>query len=174
MVHSHGAQKNDPGDFPAADSLVDTASMYSNGYRAPDSTAGRRQGIILATKYPPPFNGKVDNFQEVLSGSLERLQRTTIDLYQVHYPVRQMPMTQLMNFMAEAVEEGKVRTVGVSNFTAEQMRGMPSWRARHSAGFEPGAVFLVTEKEIDGVLDTCELGVTLILFPAGWAPYRKI
>jgi aryl-alcohol dehydrogenase-like predicted oxidoreductase len=149
--------------------LVDTASIYSNGaseLRIAQLAEGKN--LILATKYPPPFSGKVDNFQKVLSGSLERLQRTTIDLYQIHYPVRNLPIAQLMSFMADAVEAGKVNAVGVSNFSAEQMRLAHAELAKRGIPLASNQVqysLVYRKPEVDGVLETCrELGVTLMAY----------
>ncbi|OGO32814.1 MAG: hypothetical protein A2Z16_03825 [Chloroflexi bacterium RBG_16_54_18] len=169
---SHGAQEEQDAleiSLAAGVNLVDTASMYSNGAserRLAQLSEGK--DLILATKYPPPFSGKVDNFQKVLAGSLERLQCTTIDLYQVHYPVRHMPIAELMNYMADAVEAGKVKTVGVSNFTAEQMRLAHADLAKRGIPLASNQVqysLVYRKPEIDGVLDACrELGVTLIAY----------
>ena len=57
-----------------------------------------------------------------LARSLELLQRTTVDLYIHHYPSRWVSIPRLMNLMADAVEHGEVRAVGVSNYSADQMR----------------------------------------------------
>ncbi len=50
----------------------------------------------------------------------ERLER--IDLYQHHFPSRRVSIPRLMESMADAVDGGKIRAVGVSNYSAEQMR----------------------------------------------------
>ena len=47
---------------------------------------------------------------------------STIDLYQHHFPSRRISIPSLMGFMADAVAEGKVRAIGVSNYSAEQLR----------------------------------------------------
>jgi aryl-alcohol dehydrogenase-like predicted oxidoreductase len=149
--------------------FIDTAAMYSNG--ASESRLGElAQGrdLILATKYPPPFNGRVDNFARRLEGSLERLRCTTIDLYQVHYPVRKTPIAELMNYMADAVEAGKVKAVGVSNFSAAQMRLAHAELAKRGLPLASNQVMyslVHRQPEVDGVLEACrELNITLMAY----------
>ena len=57
-----------------------------------------------------------------LADSLARLRRDHVDLYQHHFPSRRVDIPRLMNLMADAVAAGQVRAVGVSNYSADQMR----------------------------------------------------
>lgn len=103
--------------------FIDTAAMYGNGaseLRVAELTRGKK--IVIATKFPSSFRPWENNFPRDLEGSLKRLGRETIDLYQIHYPFRWLSIPKMMNQMADAVEAGKIKTVGVSNFSAEQMR----------------------------------------------------
>ena len=101
-----------------------------------------------------------------LARSLELLQRTTVDLYMHHYPSRWVSIPRLMNLMADAVEQGKVRAVGVSNYSADQMRLAHAVLADRGIPLASNQVeysLLHRQPETDGVLDACrELGVTLI------------
>ena len=98
--------------------------------------------------------------------SLELLQRPTVDLYMHHYPSRWVSIPKLMNLMADAVEQGKVRAVGVSNYSADQMRLAHRVLADRGIPLASNQVeysLLHRQPETDGVLDACrELGVTLI------------
>jgi aryl-alcohol dehydrogenase-like predicted oxidoreductase len=99
--------------------LLDTAAMYGSGaseWRVGDLTEGRE--VVIATKFPASFFSRDVSLPDSLEGSLARLRRPVIDLYQVHYPSRWMSIPKLMNLMADAVEAGKVRAVGVSNYSA--------------------------------------------------------
>jgi aryl-alcohol dehydrogenase-like predicted oxidoreductase len=149
--------------------LIDTAEMYSAG--ASERRVGElAQGkdVLIATKFPPgPFSGD-DTLPKALDDSLARLQRKTIDLYQHHFPARPKSIPKLMNSMADAVEAGKIRAVGVSNYSAEQMRLAHSELARRGIPLASNQVqysLLYRTPEVDGVLDACrELGVTLIAY----------
>ena len=173
--------------------FVDTAAMYGKGAserRVGELTAGK--DVVVATKFPFSFLSRASSLPATLEGSLARLQRETIDLYQVHYPFRWMSLPTLMKLMAEAVQAGKIRAVGVSNYNAQQMRAAHAELARRGIPLASNQVqysLLHRDPEIDGVLEACrELGVTLIAYmplasgaltgkytattrPAGWRRY---
>jgi aryl-alcohol dehydrogenase-like predicted oxidoreductase len=73
-------------------------------------------------KFPPGWLSKAEVFPEALDQSLARLRRSTIDLYQHHFPSRRVSIPVLMGLMADAVQAGKVRAIGVSNYSAAQLR----------------------------------------------------
>jgi aryl-alcohol dehydrogenase-like predicted oxidoreductase len=180
-------------NLAAGVNFLDTAAMYGKGAserRVGELTAGR--DVVVATKFPFSFLSRAGSLPIALEGSLARLQRRTIDLYQVHYPFRWMSIPRLMNLMAEAVEAGKIRAVGVSNYNDEQMRSAHAELARRGIPLASNQVeysLLHRDPETDGVLEACrELGVTLIAYmplasgaltgkysadvrPAGWRRY---
>jgi aryl-alcohol dehydrogenase-like predicted oxidoreductase len=103
--------------------LFDTAGQYSMG--AAERRLGelaRGRDVLIATKYPSGFSLRVENFPQELEANLARLGRESIELYQHHYPNARNSIPELMNRVADAVEAGKVRAVGVRNYTARQMR----------------------------------------------------
>ncbi|MEM7725668.1 MAG: aldo/keto reductase, partial [Cyanobacteria bacterium P01_A01_bin.45] len=79
--------------------------------------------VQIATKYGPlpwRINGK--SVSDALTQSLKRLKRDKVELYQVHWPFAFfMSQETLMNALADEVERGRIMTVGVSNYSAEQM-----------------------------------------------------
>jgi aryl-alcohol dehydrogenase-like predicted oxidoreductase len=173
--------------------LFDTAALYGKGAsetRLGELVQGR--DVLIATKFPARFLSRDTSLPEALEGSLRRLRRPAVDLYQVHYPSRWMSIPRLMNLMADAVQDGKVRAVGVSNYSAEQLRTAHEALARRSIPLASQQVqysLLHREPETDGVLEACcELGITLIAYmplasgaltgkysaknrPAGWRRY---
>ena len=151
----------------AGATLFDTAEMYGAGAserRLGELAHGR--DVLIATKFPPNMLSRADAMPRALERSLELLQRTTVDLYMHHYPSRWVSIPQLMNLMADAVEQGKVRAVGVSNYSADQMRLAHAVLADRGIPLASNQVeysLLHRQPETDGVLDACrELGVTLI------------
>lgn len=149
--------------------LFDTAAMYSGG------ASERRLGelahgkdVLIASKFPRGFYFRVAGFPKELEASLERLGRTTIDLYQHHFPVRGVSIPKLMEQLADAVEAGKVKAVGVSNYSAEQMREAHAALANRGVPLASNQVeysLLHRQPETNGVLDACrELGITLIAY----------
>jgi aryl-alcohol dehydrogenase-like predicted oxidoreductase len=96
--------------------LFDTAAMYSGGAserRVGELAEGRQ--VVIATKFPPGWRSTEKALPDALDQSLGRLRRSTIDLYQHHFPSRRVSIPSLMGLMADAVEAGKVRAIGVSN-----------------------------------------------------------
>lgn len=149
--------------------LFDTAAMYSMGaaeQRLGELTRGKE--VIIATKYPSGFSFRVEDFPKELEMTLARLGRACIDLYQHHYPNGRLPIPKLMDLVADAVEAGKIKAVGVSNYSAEQMREAHAALAKRGIPLASNQVeysLLHRKPEVDGVLDACgELGVTLIAY----------
>jgi aryl-alcohol dehydrogenase-like predicted oxidoreductase len=149
--------------------LFDTAAMYSMGAaerRLGELTRGR--DAIIATKYPSGFSFRNEDFPRELEMTLARLGRDAVDLYQHHFPNSRISIPELMNQLADAVEAGKVRAVGVSNYSAVQMREAHAALAKRGIPLASNQVeysLLHRQPETDGVLDACrELGITLIAY----------
>lgn len=149
--------------------LFDTAAMYSNG--AAESRLGeltRGRDVIIATKYPGGFSFKAENFPKELEMTLFRLGRDSIDLYQHHYPNGRLSISRLMDFVADAVVAGKIKAVGVSNYSAGQMREAHAALAKRGIPLASNQVeysLLNRRPEVNGVMDVCrELGITLIAY----------
>ena len=149
--------------------LFDTAAMYSFG------AAERRLGQLardhelqIATKFPAGMRARADDLPAALEASLARLGRSSVELYMHHYPTGRVSIPRLMDLMADAVEAGKVRAIGVSNYSAEQLRQAHAALAERGiplASIEKGYSLLDRRVETNGVLDACrELGVTLIAY----------
>lgn len=99
--------------------------------------------------------------------TLTRLRRDSIDLYQHHYPnVKSIP--DLMNRVADAVEAGKIKAVGVSNYSVEQMREAHASLAKRGIPLASNQVeysLLNRKPEVNGIMDACrELGIMLIAY----------
>jgi aryl-alcohol dehydrogenase-like predicted oxidoreductase len=98
--------------------FFDTAEAYGDG----DSElvlgralAGHRSQAVIATKVSPSHLS-ADAVQQACKRSLRRLQADTIDLYQIHWPRRTIPLDETMEALEKLREQGKIRAVGVSNF----------------------------------------------------------
>lgn len=169
---SHGTVEEEDAlevSLAAGVNLIDTAEMYSNG--ASESRVGELahgRDVLIATKFPPSPFSKTEIFPKALEDSLIRLGRTSIDLYQHHFPSQRISIPKLMNLMADAVEAGKIKAVGVSNYSAEQMRLAHAELAKRNIPLASNQVqysLLYRKPEVDGVLEVCrELGITLIAY----------
>jgi diketogulonate reductase-like aldo/keto reductase len=104
--------------------FIDTAEMYAAGHSeevVAQATAGERENVFIATKVSAE-NLSYEHVLRSCDSSLKRLQTRYIDLYQVHWPNPRIPVAETMRAMERLVAEGKVRHVGVSNFSVQQTR----------------------------------------------------
>ena len=97
-----------------------------------------------------------------------RLGVATVDLYQVHFPNPLFKIESLMDALADAVKDGKIRHVGVSNYNVDQMQRAHDRLASHDIELASNQVeysLFQRAPETNGVLDACrDLGVTLIAY----------
>jgi aryl-alcohol dehydrogenase-like predicted oxidoreductase len=149
--------------------FFDTAAMYSGG--AAERRLGelaRGRPIQVSTKFPARIRSRADELPATLEASLTRLDRSSVDLYLHHYPTRRVAIPQLMGLMADAVEAGRVRSVGVSNYSAEQIRVAHAALAERGlplAAVQQGYSLLDRRVETNGILDACrELGITFVAY----------
>ncbi|HEX6230696.1 MAG TPA: aldo/keto reductase [Actinomycetota bacterium] len=109
--------------FDAGIDWIDTAEVYGDG-RSEELVAlavtGRRDEVMIATKVGPRPDGsgfRPGEVRRACAGSLRRLRTGHIDLYQLHWPDETgVPIEETWGAMADLVDEGLVRYVGVSNF----------------------------------------------------------
>ncbi|MBE9177812.1 aldo/keto reductase [Oculatella sp. LEGE 06141] len=114
--------------FDAGITTFDTAEAYGDGYSeelVAKALSGVRDKVVLATKV---FANHL-HYQQVLEAcenSLKRLQTDYIDLYQIHWPAGTfnsdvVPIEETMKALNELKQQGKIRAIGVSNFSREQL-----------------------------------------------------
>ncbi|PSN94747.1 aldo/keto reductase [Candidatus Marsarchaeota G2 archaeon ECH_B_SAG-C16] len=101
--------------------LVDTAEIYQSEPLVAKAIAGlRREDVFLATKVWSNHLRR-DKLIKSLESSMRRLGVSYVDLYQIHFPNPRVPIAETMGAMEEMVDKGKIRFIGVSNFSLEQM-----------------------------------------------------
>ncbi|HEY4033515.1 MAG TPA: aldo/keto reductase [Ktedonobacteraceae bacterium] len=153
--------------------LFDTAEVYNGGKSERLLGECARQdsrSVVIASKFAPlPTRLSHRQFMNALDASLSRLGVQTIDLYYIHWPfLTFLSIETMMDMMARAIEAGKVRAVGVSNFSAGQMCRAADRLARYDIPLAANQVYynlLHRQPEVNGVLDACrELNVALVAF----------
>jgi len=110
--------------------FFDTADVYGAGQSEEflgKALKGRRNQAIIATKFGMKMGdgkegARPEYIHQALDASLRRLQVDVIDLYQIHFPDPKTPIADTMQALNDAVKAGKVREIGCSNFSAEQLR----------------------------------------------------
>ncbi len=104
--------------------FIDTAEMYAAGHTeevVAKALENRRESVFLATKVSPEHFSSED-VPNACDASLRRLKTEYVDLYQAHWPNPRIPISETMKAMERLVRDGKVRFIGVSNFSVEQTR----------------------------------------------------
>jgi aryl-alcohol dehydrogenase-like predicted oxidoreductase len=114
--------------------LIDTADSYGPYVSEEliyEALHPYPEGLVIATKgglvRPPdrpgawPRNGRPEHLRQACEGSLRRLQVDRIDLYQLHAPDPDVPYEESVGALKELQDEGKIRHVGVSNVSTEQL-----------------------------------------------------
>jgi aryl-alcohol dehydrogenase-like predicted oxidoreductase len=104
--------------------LIDTAPVYGHGLSEEavgEAVKNIRDQVILATKVSPE-NVTRDGVIKSAEASLARLKTDHIDLYQVHWSNPTVPISETVGAMWELVKQGKVRHVGVSNFSMSELK----------------------------------------------------
>lgn len=153
----------------------DTADMYGAGHNEEllgKAFADRRDKVTVATKFGVRrgangewlgISGRPEYVKKACEKSLERLGVETIDLYYQHRPDPDVPVEESVGAMKELVEAGKVRFIGVSEFSAEQIRAA---HAVHPITALQTEYSLWTRNvEHDGTLQTCrELGIAFVAY----------
>jgi diketogulonate reductase-like aldo/keto reductase len=135
--------------------LVDTAESYGTEPAVAEAIAGRRERVFLATKVSPAHFRKRDVIKAA-DASLRRLRTDLIDLYQLHEPSGSIPLEETLGAMEELVDAGKVRFVGVSNFSLAQLKQAQSAMHRHPIVSNQVRYNLIDRTISDELLPYCQ------------------
>ena len=169
--------------------MIDTADAYGGGANEKRiaKAIGARENAFIATKFGIVFdeneqgkaggaelptgwgfslnvNAAPDYMHRALDASLARLETDYVDLYYAHFPSPQTPIEETVGAMAEAVRAGKVRHLGLSNVTAEQVRRAHAVHPIAAVQFEYS--LWRREAEIELLPTLRELGIALV----AWSP----
>jgi aryl-alcohol dehydrogenase-like predicted oxidoreductase len=146
--------------------FFDTADIYG-GTRSEEflgrALGPRRDDIVLATKFGMQIDAdhkgaKPAYVHSALEASLRRLQTDHVDLYQLHAPDPETPIAETLGALDECIRAGKVREIGCSNFTVEQLREAEGAAPEGSARFvSVQNEFSLLRRRAEGdVLPECE------------------
>lgn len=153
----------------------DTAEGYGDGRSEEllgQALGSRRDEAVIATKWGHTSSiaeggGRPEEIRQRLEDSLRRLGTDRVDHYQLHRPDPVTPLEETLGCLAELREEGKLREIGCTGFSAEQLRashgaaieaGVPNW-----ASVQNHYSLLTRAPEHDGVFEACEeLGLAFV------------
>ena len=130
--------------------LIDTAEGYGTEEIIGKAVKGFRDKTILATKvWPTHF--KYKDVIKAAENSLRRLQTDYIDIYQLHWPNPTVPVSETMQAMESLVDAGKIRFIGVCNFSTGQLKKAEVVMTRHEILFNQVSYSLI-DRDIERYL----------------------
>ncbi|HEX7858255.1 MAG TPA: aldo/keto reductase [Sphingobium sp.] len=163
--------------------LLDTADIYgfdgTSGFGDAEALLGEvlaaepalRARMVLATKggiLPPlPYDQSTAYLNKAIDDSLRRLKTESIDLWQVHRPDILTHPQEVARALEDAVAAGKIRTLGVSNFTIHQITALQHFLSQK---------LVTTQPEVSPLRITCfengelDQAMTMGLVPLAWSP----
>lgn len=153
-------------------SLFDTAEIYAFGKSERllgSFIQNQGDGAVVMTKYAPfPWRFGRKQIRKSLQRSLHRLGMEQVHLYMIHWPYTLTSVEKLAEGLADVVEAGLVKTVGVSNFSSSQMQRAYDVLAKRGIPLASNQVkysLLARAPETNGLLDLCrKLDITLVAY----------
>jgi len=148
--------------------LIDTAEVYQTENLVAQAIKGhQRDDLFIATKVSP-HHLRYSSVLKAADNSLKRLQLSYIDLYQIHFPNPAVPVESTMKAMEQLVEDGKIRHIGVSNFSLEQMKRAENALSSNKLASNQVEYNLKARSVEGSVVQHCEENKIAIL------PYRPV
>lgn len=144
---------------------LDTAEMYANGHTEEligQSIRGVERSRLFLTTKVQPHNLSYTGLQRSLEGSLRRLGVETVDLLLIHWPSRSHPLEETFRAMNEAQRAGKVRYLGVSNFSLTDLRQAQALSATPIVTNQVPYSLVTREYQHNGVIAYCQAQGILI------------
>jgi aryl-alcohol dehydrogenase-like predicted oxidoreductase len=153
---------------------LDTADIYGGGASERfigEALGDRRDRVVLATKFGMDTGrdgavprGSRRYVRRAIEGSLQRLRTDRVDLYYYHEPDGITPLAETLGALAELAEEGKIRTFGVSNVDADQLREAASVGDERLAAVQNEYNLLERAAEAELLPLAHELGIGFVPF----------
>jgi len=177
------AQSNIETSLDQGMTLIDTADIYGfgeiSGFGGAEvllgqllkDSPGLRDRMVLTTKGgitpPTPYDSSYDYLIKACEASLKRLGVECVDFYQIHRPDLTAPMTETARALNDLIRQGKIRYIGVSNFTVSQTRALQAHLDTPIICTQPEFSAWEQAPINDGTLDWCSETNTTCL---AWSP----
>ena len=152
--------------------FLDTAELYGNGRSEINLGKCLKKStnkIIIATKFMPyPWRLTKGELRSAVLRSLKHLGINQVDLYQMHWPFPPVPIRSWMEAMSDAIADGLIRAVGVSNYSTSQTTIAYDTLEKHHIPLASNQVkysLLDRRPERSGLVDLCKkLNITIIAY----------
>jgi len=150
--------------------LLDTAEMYGNEELVGRAVAAHRDQVTLCNKFgvywgpsgqPDDWSVRADpaTVRSSCDGSLRRLNVETIDLYYLHHRSEETPIEETVAAMADLRQSGKIRAIGLSNVTVDDIRRAHAVHPIQAVQQE----YSLVQREVESMMPVlAELGITLV------------
>jgi len=136
--------------------LIDTAEMYNTEPLVAEAVQGHeRETLFIATKIWSTHL-RYGQVLKAAQRSLEKLRCSYIDLYQIHWPNPLVPIKDTMRAMEKLVDDGKVRYIGISNFSLSRMRKAEEALSKYELASNQMEYSLKARSIEDDLLPYCE------------------
>ena len=155
--------------YDAGITTFDTAEVYGNGHSEKivgNALKDVRDRVVIATKV---FSNHLQYHQviDACHGSLKNLNTDYIDLYQIHWPpgsfgAKKVPLEETMRAMTDLKAQGKIRTIGVSNFSRSQLEDAAKYGTIDS--LQPPYSLFWRKVETDAMPYCLENNITLLAY----------
>jgi len=166
-----GAKEAIKASIDSGINCIDTAPAYGGGHAEEligDIIRGMRDKLIIATKCGLNIEGRYEKIltpefiMHDLEMSLKRLRTDYVDLYQIHWPVADVPIKVSMEALMKAKEQGKVRYIGVCNFSGKELED--AINCGDVVSLQPNYSLLEREIENDQMKICEKSGVSIISY----------
>ena len=172
-VDENSAIKSLHASIDAGVNFIDTAAVYGEDRESEKlvgkALSGRRDQVVLATKvgvlryektcYVNCLKPEVIRIE--LEKSLKALRTDYVDLYQIHWPDNNTPIERTVEELARMKEEGKIRAIGVSNYSVEQIK--TASKVTDIASAQPQLNLLNRNSVSNGIIPHCEANDIAVL-----------
>jgi len=144
--------------------FIDTAETYGTEEIVGEAVRDVRKSVFLGTKIRPG-NFRARDVIAAAERSLKHLQTDFIDLYQLHWPNYTVPLEETLGAMERLVDDGKIRFIGVSNFTVQELKRAQQALTRHKIVSNQVRYSLIERSIERGLLSFCsQERITIIAF----------
>lgn len=144
--------------------FIDTAESYGTEQTVGEAVRGIRNSVFVASKVSPR-HFRYNDVIRAAECSLKQLNTDYLDLYQLHWPNYTVALAETMAAMERLVDEGKIRFIGLSNFSIAEMKRAQRHLTRARIASNQVKYSLVCRDPEDGLLDHCNAnGVSLLAF----------
>ncbi|OGG00572.1 hypothetical protein A2153_02425 [Candidatus Gottesmanbacteria bacterium RBG_16_38_7b] len=152
---------------------IDTAEMYAQGHA--EELVGRaikgynRKKLFIVSKVWPTHL-KFEDLLRSAAASLKRIKTDYLDLYLIHMPNPEVPLTETLSAMDKLKEDGLIKNIGVSNFTVKTFTTAQNLTHNKIVANQVHYNLIYREPEISGLLEFCQKNDVLLV---AWRPVEK-